>query len=175
MKHADLLARLLPPVSYDATGARITAQLAGDGNALDDALASADAILSPDPWLFGGEAFLADWERLYQITPPAGATVEQRQTVVYARINATGGLSLPYITNLLASLGYVAVLDEPRGFRAGTSRAGDLLVIPSAVMYYLRIRIRHSDGSALSADEIATLTAWLNDIVAAGTHFTIGD
>lgn len=175
MSHADLLARLVPPVSYDATGPRLTAQLVGDGNALDAALANADAILSPVPWLFGGAEFLSDWERLYQITPDANATVDQRQAVVYGRINAIGGTSLPYIQNLLTSLDYQVLLDEPRGFRAGENSAGDTLFNPDAVKYYLRVRIRNADGTAVSADALAALTAWLNDVIAAGTHFTIGD
>jgi len=175
MSHADLLARLLPPVSYDTTGPRLTAQLTGDGNALDAALVSGDVILSPDPWLFGGEVFLADWERLYQITPPDGATVAQRQAIVLARINATGGLSIGYFENLLTSMGYEVVIDEPRGFQAGVNCAGDTLFDPAAVTFYTRFRVRHADGTPLSQTELDTLTAYLTSLVAAGTIFTVGD
>lgn len=43
---------------------------------------------------------------------------------------ATGGLSIPYFKNLVASLGYTITITEPRAFRTGVNRCGDRLFIP---------------------------------------------
>lgn len=70
MRHADLLARLLPPASFDARGAAIAAELAAEGDALDVALGDSDHLLDEaDP--LATAALAADWERVYGLPDPA--------------------------------------------------------------------------------------------------------
>lgn len=173
--HAVLLALLLPPVSYNPNGPIMAAELAADGAALDAALASAARIISTAPYLFGHAALIPHWERLYEIIPGTAATIEARQLAVLARINAVGGLSLAYFTQLVQSQGYKAALDEPREFRAGVGRAGDRLYAVGSVTYYWRVRARNADGTLLSALKKSDLKAALLPLAPAGTHFDIED
>lgn len=124
MNHAELLALLLPPVSYAPTGSALQAELLAEGKALDTALASADRAqdaITP----FFAEQLLPDWERVCGITPPASAGYQQRLQAVLAKLAETGGLSIPYFTHLAAGMGYQVTINEPQPFRAGINRAGD--------------------------------------------------
>ncbi|KZE34226.1 phage tail protein [Crenobacter luteus] len=124
--HAELLALLLPPVSYAPTGAALQAELFTEGKALDATLTSADRFqgaITP----FFAEQLLPDWERVCGITPSADAAYQQRLQAVLAKLAETGGLSIPYFTRLAASLGYTITIVEPQPFRAGINRAGDPL------------------------------------------------
>lgn len=126
--HAELLALLLPPVSYTPTGSALQAQLSAEGKVLDSSLVSADraqGAITP----FFAEKLLPDWERVCGITPSADAGYQQRLQAVLAKLAETGGLSIPYFTRLAASLGYTITIVEPQPFRAGISRAGDPLYI----------------------------------------------
>lgn len=124
--HAELLALLLPPVSYAPTGAALQAELLAEGKALDISLASADWVqgaITP----FFAEQLLPDWERVCGITPSADAAYQQRLQAVLAKLAETGGLSIPYFTRLASSLGYTITIVELEPFRAGINRAGDPL------------------------------------------------
>lgn len=124
--HSELLALLLPPLSYAPTGTALRAELSAEGKALDAALTNADrtqGAITP----FFAEQLLPDWERVCGITPPQGATYQQRLQVVQVKLAETGGLSIPYFTKLAASLGYVITIVELQPFRAGVNRAGDPL------------------------------------------------
>ena len=44
-----------------------------------------------------------------------------------AKLNETGGLSIPYFIRLAAASGYTITISEPQPFRAGVNRAGDRL------------------------------------------------
>lgn len=171
--HADLLSRLMPPVSYAPSGPHLALDLLVDGAALDDANESSLKIVVADPWLFGDASMLALWEELFLLTPLPGATDEQRQQAVLVKLNETGGMSLAYFERILEMSGYEVILDEPRGFFAGTSCAGERIFAPDKVLFFWRVRIRHVDGTQLSALEISRLSAWLADIQVAGTHFEI--
>lgn len=173
--NSELLARLLPPVSYGINEPRLKADLAAEGAALDAVASAANAFAVPVPWLFGHPALIPHWERLYQITPSAHAAIAQRQAVVLARINARGGLSLAYFKSLLTAEGYLAVVDEPRELRAGVGRAGDALFKQGSVTYYWRIRVRNANGSLVSELEKTRIKTWFATLAPAGTHFTIGD
>lgn len=124
MSHADLLALLLPPVSYTPTAPTLAGELAAEGQALDAAQRSANRVtVAVTPYF--AEQLLPDWERVCGITPPAGAGYQQRLQTVLAKLAETGGLSIPYFKKLAAGMGYQITIDEPQPFRAGAGRAGD--------------------------------------------------
>lgn len=172
-RHAELLGRMLPPVSYNWQGSKMQAELAAEGATLDQFSAAANAIIYPSPWLFGHKSLLQRWETLYQITLPANATLDSRRIAVLSRIRARGGLTLTYYTQQLAGAGWRAVLDEPREARAGTARAGDTLYKAASVTWYWRVRIRRADGSAATDADVTLARALLMPIAPAGTFFTV--
>ncbi|AYY97093.1 DUF2313 domain-containing protein [Burkholderia multivorans] len=125
-KHADLLGRLLPPVAYDLNARRINSELVAEGNALDAAMTAADAIAkSVTP--FEAFALLPDYERLLAIVPDPNATIQHRIAMVIAKLNETGGLSIPYFIQLAQSLGYSITIVEPQPFRVDSSAIGDTI------------------------------------------------
>lgn len=142
--HAGLLARLLPPVSYDPNGRHLVASLTAEGRVLDAAGASARRAAGGVTPFFA-ESLLPDWERVCGLTPPADAPYQQRLQAVQAKLAETGGLSIPYFTRLAAGLGYRITIDEPEPFRAGISRAGDVLWTPD-ILWVWRVRVRGADG-----------------------------
>jgi uncharacterized protein YmfQ (DUF2313 family) len=126
MNTVDLFRSLLPPVSYDPNGKYLSAELKAEANLMDAVRASAARVLaSITP--FYSSATLSDWERVYDVVPREGATQQERRQNVLVKMAATGGLSIPYFTNLAASLGYTITITEPRAFQAGVNRCGDTL------------------------------------------------
>ncbi|POZ63574.1 YmfQ family protein [Chromobacterium alticapitis] len=124
--YQELLARLLPPVSYSPDGPRLQAELASEGAALDRAQTSARQLAGAvTPWQ--AEGMLPDWERVCGLTPQLDATYQQRQQAVLAKLAETGGLSIPYFVRLAAGMGYKIQIAEPQPFRAGINRAGQHL------------------------------------------------
>lgn len=95
---------------------------------------------------------LTNYERIYAITPPNGATLQQRRDSIVAKMLAKWGLTIQFFTNLAARMGYTIEIEElqpntdgcgPEGisrwrvhiphqpiyyFRVGSSRAGERLV-----------------------------------------------
>ncbi|WP_175992301.1 YmfQ family protein [Burkholderia vietnamiensis] len=134
--HADLLARLLPPVSYDPKATNLAAELAGEGNALDKALSDADVIANGIVPSFFAAQLLTDWERVCDLTPATDATIQQRLSAVIAKVNETGGLSIPYFTQLATSLGYTVVIKEPQPFRVDAGRIGDTIYIDDIIFVW---------------------------------------
>ena len=144
MKHADLLTRLLPPVSYSPTDPTLAAELKAEVNALDAVQANGARLLAgitPD----GAGEMITDWERLLAITPNAGATQQERVDAVVAKIAEVGGLSIPYFERLAANLGYTIDIAEPQPFRAGTNRCGDPLYIPD-IIYVWKVSVHGASG-----------------------------
>ena len=128
MNTVDLFRAMLPPVSYDRTGKYLSAELGAEAAVMDAVRVSARHVLdSITP--FNASVTLSDWERIYDVTPRTGATVQERRQNVLARMAATGGLSIPYFINLAASLGYTITITEPRAFQTGVNRCGDRLYI----------------------------------------------
>jgi uncharacterized protein YmfQ (DUF2313 family) len=115
MNHVDILKHLLPPVAYDPNGARLSVELAAEGNALDAALASADTLLN-EMFQDTCVATLPDWERVFGLPDVCQAnaqSVTERRATLVARARATGGLSKPYFRQIAADLGYAGVvIDE---------------------------------------------------------------
>lgn len=119
MKHATLLALLLPPTSYDSTGQRIAAALAAEGKVLDDAqangLATLDAI-TPD----GDMEMLASWERVYGLPDPtlgANQSRELRLASLIQRINETGEFTRDVMVWVALRLGYSISFTEFHPFQ----------------------------------------------------------
>ncbi|KUY76037.1 phage tail protein [Burkholderia sp. RF4-BP95] len=131
-EHAELLGRFLPPVSYDAREPRLAAELTADGKALDRALADADTIVNGITPFFA-QQLLPDWERVCGITPAVDATLQQRVSTVVAKVNETGGMSIPYFTRLAAALGYRIEIIEPDPFRVDEGRIGEAIWIEDIV------------------------------------------
>lgn len=142
MNFVDLLALLLPPVSYDSKQPRLRAELIADGNVFAAVMARANQVLGGvTPYYAGG--LLPDWERVLALAPSATDTYQQRQNRVLAKLAEIGGLSIPYFINLAASVGYTITIDELEPFRAGRSRAGDPLYVPD-IIFVWRVNIQNS-------------------------------
>ncbi|MDK4581531.1 phage tail protein, partial [Kingella kingae] len=57
----------------------------------------------------------------------AGKSYANRLSDVLIKINAIGGLSIPYFIDLARAAGYTITIGEPQPFRAGINRTGDRL------------------------------------------------
>ena len=112
MSYREVLLGLLPPVSY-ARGGRVRQQAQIDARVLDGVARSAEAAAGaclPDT---AGE-MLADWERVLGLEASnAGKPYAARLSAVLLKINAVGGLSIPYFIQLAQSAGYTITIDEP--------------------------------------------------------------
>lgn len=126
MNYRELLGLLLPPEAYDPNGKQLSAEQSAEGNALQKAQDAAVRVAKGIVPLTPNE-LLPDWERLLGLTPAPGTPVQARLTQVKAKINETGGLSIPYFINLAKSLGYTITIDEPQPFRVGINGMGDAL------------------------------------------------
>lgn len=141
MNYRDVLLGLLPPVSYARNAPRIRAQAETDGRALDNVRQSAQTLAAAvTPVAAAG--LIADWERVLDLDG-AGKSYAQRVAAAVAKINASGGLSIPYFTALAAAAGYTVRISEPQPFRAGTDRAGGVLA-PEDIIYTWRVHVAGS-------------------------------
>lgn len=136
--HADLLRSLLPPVSYQTGEPGIAAETAAAGNALDAAQARAAEILDAAFPRSAGD-WLPRWERVLGLDG-TGKPYQQRLAEVLAKINATGGLSIPYFIRLAEAAGYRISIEEPQPFRAGENRAGDRIA-PEDIIWSWRVNV----------------------------------
>ena len=144
MSHADLLAMLLPPVSYTPTATVLASELAAEGQALDTVQRNADKVTAAVTPYFA-EQLLPDWERVCGITPAVGAGHQQRLQAVLAKLSETGGLSIPYFIRLAADMGYQIAITEPQPFRAGTNRVGQQLWADEVVWVW-QVVVQGGDG-----------------------------
>lgn len=133
MKHGQLLAKLLPPRSYDQQGAVLASELAAEGATLDRAQQSAGGVLaSVTP--FSAVDTLPDWERVCGLVPQAGANRQQRLDAVLAKLRELGGLSIPYFKSLAKRLGYDIEIAEFEPFYLDRSCLDrDILYVPDVV------------------------------------------
>ncbi|TNI12693.1 YmfQ family protein [Aeromonas veronii] len=128
MNTVNLFRAMMPPASYDPNAKYLSAELLAEANLMDAVKASANRVLaSITP--FYSSITLADWERIYRLTPREGATQQERRENVLVKMAEVGGLSIPYFISLAASLGYTITISEPRAFRAGVNRCGDRLYV----------------------------------------------
>ena len=109
----EQLQALLPPVSYDPNGEKLKAQLAGEAAVLGDALAALEAI---EKAIFPAtaEEFIADWERIYGLTPSLDATQDERVQAVLAAMGDLGGQSIQYFIRLASLFGVSASIETFR-------------------------------------------------------------
>ncbi len=121
----DTLIGLLPPVSYAPNGERIVRQAKIDARALGHVQnRAAEALNAMQPNRAGD--LLSDWERVLGLDG-AGKSYANRLSDVLIKINAIGGLSIPYFIDLARAAGYTITISEPQPFRAGINRTGDRL------------------------------------------------
>lgn len=141
MKHADVLKKLYPPVSYDINGEQFVAQCETDGACFDLVQSSANQVLDVISPTTAGQ-MLADWERVLGLNAE-GKSYQQRVLAAVAKINETGGLSIPYFTELAQAAGYQIKIVESQPFRAGVNRCGDALELED-VIYSWRVQVAGS-------------------------------
>ncbi|AUM42053.1 DUF2313 domain-containing protein [Salmonella enterica] len=134
--YRDVLALLLPPVSYDSNGPRLGAELQAEAALLSRSERAIRRLLTAIT-LTTSVDFLPDWERLYALTPSPDDTLQQRCQRVLAKISETGGLSREYFIQLAKTLGYDITITEPEPFRCGRNRCGDRLWIREIIWVWI--------------------------------------
>jgi len=114
--HAELLKRLLPPVSYDAAGENLSREIEADGLALDAAFERAKVALqaiAPN----AGE-LLEDWERNYGLPCDCLSTAtlsrSRRLALLIAKINEGGTFTQQKAIEIAATIGYTITITENR-------------------------------------------------------------
>ncbi len=127
-KHYPLLKNLMPPVSYQPAGGLLDAHLKAEGRQHDLAFSYVHSALNARNPATAGN-WLVLWEKEYGITVDFSMTYQQRVAVVLAKINETGGLSIPYFVNIAKKCGYEIEIKGIQPFRTGGSRCGEPLYI----------------------------------------------
>lgn len=123
--HKKVLAKLYPPVSYDVNGERFLAQCEVDGNAFDRLQKSAvDLLQIIEPST--SNTMLSDWERLCDIKTDYSNNYQARVKRVIAKLNAIGGLSIPYFKRIAESIGYRIEIKEFSPLANDLPTTGDL-------------------------------------------------
>ena len=123
--HKKVLAKLYPPISYDVNGERFLAQCEVDGNAFDRLQKSAvDLLQIIEPAT--SNTMLSDWERLYGIKTDYSNNYQARVKRVIAKLNAIGGLSIPYFKRIAESIGYRIEIKEFSPLANDLPTTGDL-------------------------------------------------
>lgn len=123
--HKKVLAKLYPPVSYDVNGERFLAQCEVDGNAFDRLQKSAvDLLQIIEPAT--SNTMLSDWERLCGIKTDYSNNYQARVKRVIAKLNAIGGLSIPYFKRIAESIGYRIEIKEFSPLANDLPTTGDL-------------------------------------------------
>lgn len=181
MKHRQLLAKLLPPRSYDLQGVVLASELAAEGATLDRAQQSASGVLdSITP--FSAVDTLPDWERVCGLVPQGGANRQQRLDAVLAKLRELGGLSIPYFKSLAKRLGYDIEITEFEPFYLDYSHLDHDPLYEQDVIWIWQVNVRggasrafpfyldsSSVGERLLAFSDAVIESVLNDLKPAHT------
>lgn len=123
--HKKVLAKLYPPISYNVNGERFFAQCEVDGNAFDRLQKSAvDLLQIIEPAT--SNTMLSDWERLCGIKTDYTNNYQARVKRVIAKLNAIGGLSIPYFKRIAESIGYRIEIKEFSPLANDFPTTGDL-------------------------------------------------
>ena len=124
--HKKVLAKLYPPISYDVNGECFLAQCEVDGNAFDRLQKSAvDLLQIIEPAT--SNTMLSDWERLCGIKTDYTNNYQARVKRVIAKLNAIGGLSIPYFKRIAESIGYRIEIKEFSPLANDLPTTGDLV------------------------------------------------
>lgn len=170
MKHADLLRRLLPPVSVDPTGPEVSVELEAEGNALDAALASSDQLLlEADPRTCS--LMLADWERTYDLPDPCvhvAQTVDQRRAALVSLATMQGSQSRQFYIDIATAMGYPgATIDEYRPMTCSDNCNGALW--SEADRFVWQINLPYAGGGVFVMNSNSAcdspLAAWGDDVI----------
>ncbi len=133
MANADVL-NLLFPLSI---GGVRPGDLAVDGASLDAAQSQAEQLLQemfPDT----ANLLLSSWERICELTPPSGATIQYRQAAVLSKLRQRpGNIKRPYFIALAASMGYTITITPCSPFMSGVNHSGDSIYIANALYIWL--------------------------------------
>lgn len=144
LAHADIL-KLLQPIEL---GGDNDAEIEIDGGYLDAAETAAEGLIDemyPD----AAYEILTSWERVYNLVPSDGATIQSRRDAVLQKIRSRGGLSRAYFIALAAVYGWTITVDEFYPSMCGWMRCGDNLEdeaarwvwrinAPNKAIYYAR-------------------------------------
>lgn len=124
--HKKVLAKLYPPISYDVNGERFLAQCEVDGHVFDQLQKSAvDLLQIIEPAT--SNTMLSDWERLCGIKTDYSNNYQARVKRVIAKLNAIGGLSIPYFKRIAESIGYRIEIKEFSPLANDLPTTGDLV------------------------------------------------
>lgn len=169
MPHRDLLAALLPPVSYDANAPHLDLSLAMEGRELDRVQADGAAVLGAlRPWFW--QQWLPDWERVYGLPGPCaagGQLLQERIALLAVAFLERGGISRSWLKRYAALAGYDVEIQEFREFKAGRSSAGDALTNGGWVFAFLVVASGDVSRTFRSGQSVAgeALRTWGDPIL----------
>lgn len=148
--HKKVLAKLYPPISYDVNGERFLAQCEVDGNAFDRLQKSAvDLLQIIEPAT--SNTMLSDWERLCGIKTDYTNNYQARVKRVIAKLNAIGGLSIPYFKRIAESIGYRIEIKEFSPLANDLPTTGDLAQFRNEardnLIFMWRVSVLNGDDS----------------------------
>lgn len=122
MLHSDVL-RLLMPVEL---GDSSRADLEREGALLDEVVLR-DGDLLREMFADVAVETLAEWERVYGLTPGADDPVQLRQERLVNKIRSIGDIKAPHLVAVAAALGYPVTIEHLAPFMAGCNRCGDAI------------------------------------------------
>ena len=106
MPHADLLRRLLPPVSYDPNGPKVHLSTEMEGRELDRVLADLPhAVGALKPFTY--REWIEDYERIYQLPHAClrgDITYQERLQFVALAMRERAGISIDWLQQYTHSL-----------------------------------------------------------------------
>ncbi|MGX2968812.1 YmfQ family protein [Ursidibacter arcticus] len=149
MRYKSTLAQLYPPVAYQVNGEQFLAQCEIDGNAFERLQQSAIEVLNviePET----SRVMLADWERVCGIKSDPTKPYASRVKQVIIRLNAIGGLSIPYFKRLAESIGYQIEIKEFSHIKNDLPDAGDIPIQNSPreqLGYMWRVTVLNGDDN----------------------------
>ncbi|MCB6182302.1 DUF2313 domain-containing protein [Leeia sp. TBRC 13508] len=115
-RYASLLAKLLPPTSYEPNAEMLSASLLLDGQRLDFAEDFAQSVIDAMSPATCPVSMIPDWESVYGLpdpcTPRGSLSISSRRQRLIAKEKELGGLSKTYFIALAASIGFQISITE---------------------------------------------------------------
>jgi len=170
MNNRDVLKALFPI----EMGSVFDDDIAIEGKHLDDLEASAAGLIAemfPDT----ADKTIADWERVYDITPPEGATLNERRSAVLQQVRKRGSLTPRYFIDLAAAAGFAITIEEvvphEPGYGVESIWIWRVHVIDSGnKMLYFEAGVSRAGDRLLDWEEDATLERIIRDLKPAWTE-----